>query len=399
MRLWYRSVDQGPLGTLPQPTDEPRGHAPGPSPIRALLIGNGPAVGLGVASHELALPGQIARHLGAATGRGVDVIAVVDRDLRVGDVVDRVPARAIRRSQLAVVVIGGPEALTFTPLSEWCDGIDRIIAHLRADDPALPILFVGPYPFRSMRVFDSRLGAIGERRAVRLNRLGAGLVADHEGIRWFSLPPNTPGTGDRFRTSRSYEQWGKVIADELDSTVFVAAVPNETGDDEGDRAVAVAAFRKLTESATPDLDKVVDLAQRMFGTAGAAITLVDDERQWVGASTGIEMAGDGLDRASSICARTIEQDDVMVVPDTAGDERFARTTVAERVRFYMGYPLNSPDGHRLGALCVYDPEPRTDRTDDPSLLREIGLLAQRALWSLAEGAKPARTDAAPGRRD
>src|SRR4051812_7382892 len=59
--------------TLPRPTDYAQSNAPGLDPDRVLVVGSGPAAGWGVRSHELGLPGQLARRLAAATGRGSDV--------------------------------------------------------------------------------------------------------------------------------------------------------------------------------------------------------------------------------------------------------------------------------------------------------------------------------------
>ena len=54
--------------------------------------------------------------------------------------------------------------------------------------------------------------------------------------------------------------------------------------------------------------------------------------------------------------------------------------VAEgRVRFYAGYPVEAPNGMRVGALCLTDPVPRAFSRADEALLRELALRVQALL--------------------
>jgi GAF domain-containing protein len=50
-----------------------------------------------------------------------------------------------------------------------------------------------------------------------------------------------------------------------------------------------------------------------------------------------------------------------------------------RVRFYAGYPIETPNGIRIGALCLLDPLPRGFTRADEALLRELALRVQAAL--------------------
>jgi len=53
------------------------------------------------------------------------------------------------------------------------------------------------------------------------------------------------------------------------------------------------------------------------------------------------------------------------------------------VRFYAGYPLEAPEGVRVGALCVVDTKPRRFSPAEASLLRDLALRVQAVLWTEA----------------
>ena len=62
-------------------------------------------------------------------------------------------------------------------------------------------------------------------------------------------------------------------------------------------------------------------------------------------------------RDVAFCAHTILSPDLLEVPDTREDARFADNPFVQRdpgVRFYAGAPLITPNGQALGSLCVID---------------------------------------------
>lgn len=61
------------------------------------------------------------------------------------------------------------------------------------------------------------------------------------------------------------------------------------------------------------------------------------------------------------CAQAVLQDDLLEVPDALQDARFSSLQVVQQapfVRFYVGAPLISPTGKRLGTLALFDVRPR-----------------------------------------
>lgn len=109
-----------------------------------------------------------------------------------------------------------------------------------------------------------------------------------------------------------------------------------------------------------EYEDLVRLAASICGTPIAAVSLIDRDRQWFKAISGLEVQETSRD--SSFCAHTIlEPSRMLVVEDSWTDPRFADNPLvagAPGIRFYAGHAILSPDGMPLGALCVIDDEPR-----------------------------------------
>ncbi len=130
--------------------------------------------------------------------------------------------------------------------------------------------------------------------------------------------------------------------------------------DEAARLAALRRYRILDTEPERAFDDLALLASHICETPIALITLVDADRQWFKARTGI--AERETPRAVSFCAHAIRQHGMFIIPDTREDERFRDNpfvTGGPRVRFYAGAPLVTPEGHALGTLCVIDSVPRT----------------------------------------
>lgn len=133
-----------------------------------------------------------------------------------------------------------------------------------------------------------------------------------------------------------------------------------------DQEKRLATLRGLGVLDTPreqDYDDVVALAARICETPISVINLIDENRQWFKAETGLGVRETPLD--TSICAHTILQPGVTVIRDTLDDPRTKDNPLCfddPNLRFYAGALLETDDGHALGTLCVLDTRPR-DLTD------------------------------------
>lgn len=153
---------------------------------------------------------------------------------------------------------------------------------------------------------------------------------------------------------------------------------NETGRQQAvDRAIGKA------RTVHKKLQKLVDEAAQRFHTPMAALSIIDNQRQWFAATHGFD--DPETPRAISFCAHAIlDPDEVLVVGDATQDRRFATNPVVRfkpNVRFYAGAPVVDEDGFALGALCVIDQQARLPEVD-----REfLASLAREASRLLAEG--------------
>ncbi len=148
-------------------------------------------------------------------------------------------------------------------------------------------------------------------------------------------------------------------------------------------AAQVQAAQRLVQApVNPALQQLTGLAARLLAAPAAQVSLLT-EVQTIGAVAGQDPAlvGSTGALADSLCTVTAAGGGPLVVEDAAADERVASLppVTSGAVGSYLGVPLLGQDGHVVGALCVFDPAPRTWRGSDVEVLRQLAVAASAEL--------------------
>ncbi len=162
---------------------------------------------------------------------------------------------------------------------------------------------------------------------------------------------------------------------EASNCVGPAGTPSERSAYEQERLFFARSTGLLDTRASEAFDRITRMAASLLQVPMAAISIVDESRQWFKSRVGIDEAETA--RNDSFCTHTIEASSVLVVEDALDDARFADSrlvTGAPGIRFYAGVPLQLPSGHTLGSLCVIDTQPRKLGAQEEKLLRDLAAL-------------------------
>jgi len=150
--------------------------------------------------------------------------------------------------------------------------------------------------------------------------------------------------------------------------------------DERARLEALRTYGILDAAPEVPFDDVAALAAAIADTPMAAVTFIDEERQWFMASIGVpDKEGP---RHEAFCAHTIQSLDSFVVEDACGDVRFVTNpavTGPMHLRSYAGAPIVVDGGLALGAVAVFDTRPRRFDATQLDALRRLALVAVRLL--------------------
>lgn len=145
---------------------------------------------------------------------------------------------------------------------------------------------------------------------------------------------------------------------------------------------APGALDLLDDGPDERFDRLTRLAQRIFDTPIAMLSLAGSDRQWFQS----RFVRDPRETPKELAflAHAIPAEDVLIVPDASADDRFRDHPLVvdlPEIRFYAGCPLKAPDGTPLGTLCVIDHEPREAREEDARALRDLAWMLEQELRS------------------
>ncbi|MBC7514476.1 MAG: GAF domain-containing protein [Herminiimonas sp.] len=158
-------------------------------------------------------------------------------------------------------------------------------------------------------------------------------------------------------------------------------MPAALPDNEGERIGALHSYQILDSLPEAQYQDIVELASLICDTPIAVVSLVDQDRQWFKAKTGLDANETARDVA--FCAHAVlRPDELMVVPDATRDPRFAENPLVTgdmQIRFYAGAPLRTSDGVALGTLCVID---RTPRELTPAQAGALSALSRQVMSHL-----------------
>jgi diguanylate cyclase (GGDEF)-like protein len=158
--------------------------------------------------------------------------------------------------------------------------------------------------------------------------------------------------------------------------------------DEAGRIAALNRFCVLDSCRESQLDKITALVRSVLDVPIAALSLVDDDRQWFTSMDGLDVSE--TPRGIFFCKHTIMARTPMHVVDAHADDRFRDNPLVTGdpfIRAYLGAPLTTADGYNVGALCAIDRRPRQFSQSDKDLIAtfaalvtdelELRLIAQR----------------------
>jgi len=156
--------------------------------------------------------------------------------------------------------------------------------------------------------------------------------------------------------------------------------PPPTPREENARQHVLDALRLVDTQPEPDFDNLVELGRAFFAADYVLVSLVDNNRQWFKAKSGLE--ANETPRDVSFCGHAILGEGPFVITDAKADIRFAENPLvlgAPHVRFYAGVPLIVKN-MAIGTFCIIDTDQRNDfNAQDLLNLQRFGHLAEELI--------------------
>lgn len=141
---------------------------------------------------------------------------------------------------------------------------------------------------------------------------------------------------------------------------------------EQQRVDSLYSYHLIDGVGNDQFDSLVKLASTVCETPIATLNLLDEDTEYTISSYGVELHS--LPRKESICNHIIANPVPLVVEDISQDERFTNKSSFinnNGLKFFAGFPLVNTEGYAIGAICVYDSDPKKMTSDQLTALETI----------------------------
>jgi lysophospholipase L1-like esterase len=146
-------------------------------PIEVIAVGESTVAGIGAATHETALTGQLALALGRQSKRPVNwqVVARSGINARTS-VAELVPRLAGRHADVVLIALGVNDSIEFHSARRWVSDIERLIEAVRNEVGDALVLLAGVPPLHCFPALPQPLSFVLGARSASLARASAGIV-------------------------------------------------------------------------------------------------------------------------------------------------------------------------------------------------------------------------------
>jgi len=149
------------------------------------------------------------------------------------------------------------------------------------------------------------------------------------------------------------------------SDEMIMSLPSLNLDEEAKRLMVLKSYGILeNDLCDQSFDGYTNLAQEVFDVPMSMICLVDMDLIWIKSAGGIFHKQMKIPRSEGLCSHVLSQkqgNGMLIINDTLADSRFRfhpEVTGGQKVRFYAGTPLVTPEGQKIGVLSIADTMPR-----------------------------------------
>lgn len=139
-----------------------------------------------------------------------------------------------------------------------------------------------------------------------------------------------------------------------------------------ERLKALISYDIMDTPEDVNLNSLAQLVSVICNTPAAIISFIDDKRQWYKAKVGVTNSEVAYEE--TICQYVVADKEMLEIPNTLDDKRLTdhpHVHCENGVRFYIGVPLFSDNGHIVGTVCTFDSIPKKLSDEQKNALKII----------------------------